>query len=371
MVSQPNSGGPFPWTLVKENARLPLKSCLASRTRPKPDYAPAPLGNHSRRSPLMNIHNYNNISLAEGHVQTLSSPCLTSTALNHPNDPTQHSVGQPPQFVSHPDTYNLSSLPTKPLVIVKKEQVKPNPTINFCAATQDYSLTPAKASNLSPPIQSLRIMCHVKQPSESAALVDSESFLLLKDSIFDGYYRPSGSSESLSPHSVNPCAVSIHETTRVFHDLCDRHALSSSARNGTAASKTPPIRFPPAVYASPNDTNHLPGPSHPVSHLSTHQPIASITIIRMKEDDTGLPDDMLAILDELETLAVKVNMMDRRIGSKKPHDSIHPIVAPSNNGPQRHRTLQVSCCALLPATRYTVTKNGQEKCRTPKDTKSA
>lgn len=195
---------------------------------------------------------------------------------------------------------------TKPLVIIKKEE------------------PPKLPPNLFSETSYLPYTWNLKQFNEgeleletaSSPPVDSKSFILLKDSIFDVYYHPPGSLDVVSPPP--PATHTVSSVFAPFYVYPGPAALKCASDRQTLSnvSHSPPMPFqpgsPPMFEGSPV---HAPASTCPravfpytITIPDWSSPPLSMTAMK-SSDSFGLPKDMLAELEGLEALAARVNCM--------------------------------------------------------------
>ncbi|KIM90498.1 hypothetical protein PILCRDRAFT_185466 [Piloderma croceum F 1598] len=260
-----------------------------------------------------------------------------SSMLRHSSSPTSTSL------FSHP-LITRRAPPTSPLAIPKREDAsKPSTATIYGHVRSRHKMVPmvsphARIVSETPPF----ISSPVKNPQPltarslpaSSSLVDSMSFDLLKDPIFDGYYGPSASLDSLAT-----VRCLSDDRRQVYEKSCPTryrsvHPSRTSSRHDGISKSTPqanyirspicPIRagplLPPAPERPSKQSRHCPALTFPEAwRLPTESPPLSAGTIQvklpstnmlMKDDAVGFPVDMLDMLNTLETLATKVKTLE-------------------------------------------------------------
>jgi hypothetical protein len=259
-----------------------------------------------------------------------------SLKLRHPSSPTSATS------FSQPLTTRRAP-PNPPLISKREDASKPSPVTIYGHVRARHKMVSvisphARIVSTVPPFTSSSTKsCQppaARSLPASSSLVDSRSFDLLKDSIFDGYYRLSVSLDSLTTvRCLSDDRQEVYEKSRaryrsVHHShIFSRHDGTSKSAPQTNYTRSPisPIRagpsLPPAPEHPSKQPRHYPALTSPeacrlpVTQFSpllagrTQNKLPSISML-MKDDAIGFPADMLNMLNTLETLATKVKTLE-------------------------------------------------------------
>lgn len=316
----------------------PILFFLNKTTKQKtlaPNSLPAISSNHlcsnPKRNPLTNINGKQCGPIVDKHQlfgqidRMVPSNIITRRA--------ESLTGQPPALPSVLVACKAPP-PTNPLVIIKNVEEPPKSPLSLFSKTPPLSYT----------LNSERVNAgELELETSPSPPVDSESFIFLKESLFDVYYHPLGSSNFFS--SSPPATHIVSTVLAPSYVFPGPAALKGSSNRQTLlnAPNIPPIPFEPGsppmfggspVHAPASTCPHAVFPSTIFIPDWSSPPLSMNT---MKSSDSfGMPKDMVAELEELEDLAAQLKYMK---WTRNVYDSSHEEDAMHQNSPAGSKEL--------------------------------